>query len=297
MQTPDYYPVLRKAVASLDRSDRAARDALYQRAGRALVNQLRSSDPPLPDSEIDTQVDALRAAITRIEDEFEDERGGQPAPQTVAPARGAPSATAAPTRRRYRIAAAGALAVLAIAGLGTYFAVSRNRAAPPSVGQRETVRPSAVAPAAKGSADPAHASYILRQQRVYYRTTQPAGTVIVARNQRFLYLVQANQVAIRYAIAVGPECDGIGGLFRITAKVGEPGQAEASNAQASSRAGTKPAFDPPALYFGGAHAVHRASEPGRIGQAAPRGCFHAWSQDIADLYERIPIDERVVVAN
>ena len=294
--TPDYYPVLHKAVASLARSDRATRDALYQRASRAMVNQLRKADPPLPDSEIDANVDALAAAIARIESEFADDPVRQPQP--VAPAHAAPSA-AAPTGRHYRIAAVGvlaALAVLAIAGLGTYFAVSRNRADPGD--RRETARPSALAPAVQGS-EPAQASYILRQQRVYYRTTQPTGTVIVARNQRFLYVVQPNQVAIRYAIAVGPECDGIGGLFRVTAKVTEPGQVEAGSAPASSRAGAKPgaAFDAPALYFGGTHAVHRAREPGRIGQAATHGCFQAWTQDIADLYERVPIDERVVVTN
>jgi lipoprotein-anchoring transpeptidase ErfK/SrfK len=189
-----------------------------------------------------------------------------------------------------------ALCVLAIAGLATYFAVPRNRADP--VDRRATVRPAA--PAAEGS-EPTQASYILRQQRVYYRTTQPAGTVIVARNQRFLYVVQPNQVAIRYAIAVGPECDGIGGLFRVTAKVMEPNSGPIEAGSASPRAGDKAkpgaAFDPPILYFGGAHAVHRASEPGRIGGAATHGCFQAWTQDIADLYERVPIDERVVVTN
>ena len=77
-------------------------------------------------------------------------------------------------------------------------------------------------PAQTVASDVDNASYMLRRQRIFYRTTHPPGTIIVSRSQRFLYLVQPNQVAIRYAIGTGPECENIAGLFRITEKLSVP---------------------------------------------------------------------------
>jgi lipoprotein-anchoring transpeptidase ErfK/SrfK len=107
---------------------------------------------------------------------------------------------------------------------------------------------------------------------------------VVARSQRFLYVVQPNNVAIRYAIGVGRDCDNVAGLFRVTEKVGGPAAANAR-------------FDVPALYFSASQAVHRAADPGRVGQSTVDGCFQAWDRDIADLYNRIQLDDRVIVAN
>jgi lipoprotein-anchoring transpeptidase ErfK/SrfK len=293
--TPDYYSALRKAAAAPGLSDRAARHAFYERARRALENDLRNTDPPLREADIDVHIDALGAAIVRIERELDAPR--RPPPRGVAAVPVPADDTAAPPRRGFGIAL-GALALIAIAGLGAaYLVVPRERARPAPAARSE-------APAARTSnapaAEEAQAPYILRQQRVYYRTTHPAGTVIVSRNQRFLYIVQPNQVAIRYAIGVGPECETISGLFRITGKAGETDQGQvAGSAAPGADTGRKPGaqFALPALYFGGTHAVHRTSEPGRIGQAARQGCFHAWEKDIADLYERVPLEERVVIAN
>ena len=299
--TPDYYSALRKAAAAPGLSDRAARHAFYERARRALENDLRNTDPPLREADIDVHIDALGAAIVRIERELDAPR--RPPPRGVAavpapvPVPVPADDAAAPPRRRGFALALGALALIAIAGLGAYLMVPRDRTRPAPAAQSE-------APAARTSnapaAEEAQAPYILRQQRVYYRTTHPAGTVIVSRNQRFLYIVQPNQVAIRYAIGVGPECESISGLFRVTGKAGESDQRQvAGSAAPGPDTGRKPGaqFALPALYFGGTHAVHRTSEPARIGQAARQGCFHAWEKDIADLYERVPLEERVVIAN
>ncbi|HEY6753779.1 MAG TPA: L,D-transpeptidase, partial [Pseudolabrys sp.] len=40
----------------------------------------------------------------------------------------------------------------------------------------------------------------LRRQSVYYRTEQPAGTIIVNTHDRFLYLIMGNGVAMRYGV-------------------------------------------------------------------------------------------------
>jgi lipoprotein-anchoring transpeptidase ErfK/SrfK len=44
-----------------------------------------------------------------------------------------------------------------------------------------------------------------QRQLVFFRTTEPAGTVVVHTSQRFLYVVQGNNRALRYGIGVGRE--------------------------------------------------------------------------------------------
>src|SRR5438477_630691 len=49
----DYYPLIARAIAGLDPSAPGeSRRALYERARAALIQQLRSVDPPLSESEI-----------------------------------------------------------------------------------------------------------------------------------------------------------------------------------------------------------------------------------------------------
>ena len=75
----DYFPVLDRAVAALDPNTKDARRVLYDRARRALVDGLRSSDPTLSDTDLKTQSVALEAAIRRVETEAL-QRTGQPPP-------------------------------------------------------------------------------------------------------------------------------------------------------------------------------------------------------------------------
>jgi lipoprotein-anchoring transpeptidase ErfK/SrfK len=41
-----------------------------------------------------------------------------------------------------------------------------------------------------------------RRQLVFFRTVEPPGTIIVHTSERFLYLVQGNNRALRYGIGV-----------------------------------------------------------------------------------------------
>jgi hypothetical protein len=63
----DYYPLLARAVAGLERSTGEARRALYERARNALLAQLRGADPPLSESEITRERLALEEAVRRVE--------------------------------------------------------------------------------------------------------------------------------------------------------------------------------------------------------------------------------------
>ena len=66
----DYYPLLAKAVAGLPQSTADSRRVIYERARRALLGQLRSISPPVPDVDIDRESQALDDAIAQIEREL-----------------------------------------------------------------------------------------------------------------------------------------------------------------------------------------------------------------------------------
>lgn len=284
--TPDYYPLLSKAIANLDRPDAEARRALYARARRAVIQQLRDVD----EAEIERQLRKLEAGVAQIEDEFKVEH---PPPASRAPVedpRTAPDAIAVPLWRRHRIALASVAVALVLAfGVALYTSQRTSNQASPVRREPPASTAATGQKVAAAVADNEKASYVLRKQLVFYRTTHPAGTLVVSRAQRFLYLVQPRQVAIRYAIGVGPDCAGIAGLFRINQKL------ERQNGGPSAGPGMPNLFGAHALIFGERRAVHETREPQNIGQSATAGCFHSWNPDILDLYERVPVDERLVV--
>jgi hypothetical protein len=66
----DYYPLIARAIAGLDPSAPGeSRRALYERARAALIQQLRSVDPPLSESEITRERLSLEEAVRKVESE------------------------------------------------------------------------------------------------------------------------------------------------------------------------------------------------------------------------------------
>jgi multidrug efflux pump subunit AcrA (membrane-fusion protein) len=64
----DYYPLVAKAIAGLERNTGEGRRVLYERARTALVQQLRGmSDPPLTETDITRERLALEEAIRKVE--------------------------------------------------------------------------------------------------------------------------------------------------------------------------------------------------------------------------------------
>jgi hypothetical protein len=63
----DYHPLISRAVAGLENNTGENRRVLYERARAALVNQLRSVDPPLEESDITRERLALEEAIRKVE--------------------------------------------------------------------------------------------------------------------------------------------------------------------------------------------------------------------------------------
>jgi hypothetical protein len=99
----DYHSLLSRAVANLPNAGTpATRGAIYGRARKALLEQLRSLRPPLPESDIAREEKALDAAIAEIEGRYGSEDGAQPsaspgAAPAPSPKAGPPSAPAQPS--------------------------------------------------------------------------------------------------------------------------------------------------------------------------------------------------------
>jgi len=75
----DYYSLLARAVAALPNSAPESRQAVYERARKALFNQLRGIQPPVAEEDIDAEGRALDEAIARLELEVVREQAGKPA--------------------------------------------------------------------------------------------------------------------------------------------------------------------------------------------------------------------------
>ena len=89
----DYHSLLTRAVANLPSGGTpATREAIYVRARKALIEQLRSLRPPLPESDIAREANALDAAIAQIEARY----GSQYAAPSSAPSPPAAPSTSPP---------------------------------------------------------------------------------------------------------------------------------------------------------------------------------------------------------
>src|SRR5215813_3858370 len=63
----DYYPLISRAVAGLERNTGENRRSLYERARNALLDQLRSITPALSETEITRERLGLEEAIRKVE--------------------------------------------------------------------------------------------------------------------------------------------------------------------------------------------------------------------------------------
>src|SRR6202521_3870648 len=86
----DYYPLIAKAVSGLDKSTGEARRALYDRAGQALLAQLRGVVPALAEPDITRERLALEEAIRKVETEAARRSRNDPLPGRPEPSRSEP---------------------------------------------------------------------------------------------------------------------------------------------------------------------------------------------------------------
>jgi len=284
--TKDYYSVLRRATSALAPSTEEARQAVYDRARLAIM------DADLPSEQTRSERAALEAAIERIEADAD--QAGRARLQQEAAARRPPVVAAAhdehgptmPALSRPVLVGAGAAAIaLLIVGIAgaVYWGGRTDRPAPAPA----TKAPAVVADRATAGSNQ-ELSYVFKRQLVYYRSIHPVGTIVIAKSQRFLYLVRPDVVAMRYTIGVGRECANAAGLLVISAKEGglkEPRLAAASGAGA----------DPAAPWLNLGDTGHRIFGTNPPLVSGGDGCFRLVNEDAIDLYDRVSVGTRVVI--
>jgi lipoprotein-anchoring transpeptidase ErfK/SrfK len=143
----------------------------------------------------------------------------------------------------------------------------------------------------------------LRRQVVFFRTSEPAGTIIVHTSERFMYLVQGNNRALRYGIGVGRDGFQWAGLLKISRKAEwpdwTPPQEMIERQPYLPRwmaGGPGNPLGARALYLGGTvYRIHGTNQPHTIGQAVSSGCFRLVNNDVIDLYDRTPLGTKVVI--
>jgi len=140
-------------------------------------------------------------------------------------------------------------------------------------------------------------------QIVPFHTSEAPGTIIIDTGERYLYLVQPNDLAIRYGIGVGRVGFQWSGVERVSQKQEWPDWRAPS--EMVGRQPYLPRFmaggpgnplGARALYLG--HTVfriHGTNQPETIGHAVSSGCFRLDNADVIDLYDRVQVGAKVLV--
>jgi lipoprotein-anchoring transpeptidase ErfK/SrfK len=142
-----------------------------------------------------------------------------------------------------------------------------------------------------------------RRQMVFFRTTESPGTIIVHTQERFLYLVQPNNRALRYGIGVGREGFTWRGVNTVSDKREWPSWtpppamlARRPDLPRHMAGGRDNPLGARAMYLGDTlYRIHGTNEYNTIGTAASSGCIRLTNDDVIDLYSRVRIGATVIV--
>jgi lipoprotein-anchoring transpeptidase ErfK/SrfK len=326
----DYYSILLRAVTAPDAGDAEWRRAIYARSREMLASQIRARRPSTTMAEIATEQAALEQAIERIEGElawtergaaadetdFADRAGDMTDMAGIEPESGPLAAPSRLNRPAWIViavvaAALGAGGYIAWSGTAHKSSVAQKTAppvvkseaqnpAPPPAHTINVAKNGEIAPGIDGGSTDADLPYVLRRQPTFYRTLQPAGTIIVDKQQHYLYLIQPNNVALRYGIALGEQCTDVAGLRHIASMAEWPPWQPPPDLLKRN-----PAMMPgvPGNPLGarllalddGSSRIHGTNAPKTIGNAVAFGCIRLINDDIVDLYSRVKVSTPVVV--
>ena len=178
--------------------------------------------------------------------------------------------------------------VILFAGVAAYFFWPRTV---PEV--RNILRPRVVKVADQPTTIP---NYIFMRQVVYYRTNYPVGTIIIDKLQTFLYVIRPRLAALRYTIAVAPECTALVGLYHVVQKEEWPGHRPPPRESSDSiNERLKDPLGARSLDLNEGYRIHGSNALPTTGQRAEKRCIGLINDDVIDLYDRIPLESRVVV--
>jgi len=158
-------------------------------------------------------------------------------------------------------------------------------------------------PGYEPSADQEQLDPQYQRQLVFYRTSEAPGTIIIQTAERYLYLVQGNNRAMRYGIGVGRDGFQWQGLVKIARKLEWPDWRPPP--EMIERQPYLPRFmaggpgnplGARAMYLGATvYRIHGTNQPQTIGSAVSSGCFRLVNPDVIDLYGRVPVGTKVIV--
>jgi lipoprotein-anchoring transpeptidase ErfK/SrfK len=152
-----------------------------------------------------------------------------------------------------------------------------------------------------------------KYQRTVVRleTDEKPGTIIVDTNNKFLYLVEKNNRAIRYGIGVGRDGFGWSGVVTVRRKAEWPDWYPPKEMIARER---KKGIILPEMQPGGidnplgaralylyrgkqdtGFRIHGTNQPWTIGLNMSSGCIRMMNKDVEHLYERTNIGAKVIV--
>lgn len=292
----DYYALLTKAVAG---KDAVARDRIYKDAFGVITKS------HLAPEAASSHVAALEDAVRRIEDDIASEEGRETDSATVE--------EVLSTGRSWKPLIIGACAVVAAIALSAllygYVATKGARIvaaggttpSPKASPGREDVVMADLKPGTDGGSTGEGLPFAMQRQVVFYRTTIVPGSIVVDRENRFLYLIDSNNSARRYGIGIAQECQKGGSFFRVMNKLEWPDwRSSGSNTKdpdallaAAGRPGSLLGarallLDKPGLL------IHGTNSPKTIGHLVASGCIRLVNDDVEDLYKRVSVETRVI---
>ena len=328
----DYYSILAKAMNAPEAADAQWRHDMYERARQMLVTRLRERQPPASRGAVANEQSALDAAIRRIEAEMTasaddsafDNRSDDIADETTMAPESGPIASPLRLSRGSWIAIACVVAAIGAGGLIAMMGHGQHAAAPPATSAATSAAqsPTTGAPAPKVPAVKVAARkdgdlppgtdggsayndlpYVFRRQPTFYRTLQPVGTIIVDKLQHFLYLIQPNNVALRYGIGLGEQCVDLAGLRHVASKAEWPQWLPTPDMIARGFAKPGTVEGGPGNPLGarvmelddGKSRINGTNAPATIGTSVMFGCIRLGNDDVTDLYGRVPNGTAVVV--
>jgi lipoprotein-anchoring transpeptidase ErfK/SrfK len=142
------------------------------------------------------------------------------------------------------------------------------------------------------------------RQLVSFPPGYEPGSIVVQFSQRRLYFVMPQQRAISYPIGAPKGDARWTGETYVSEKRVNPDWTPTPDMRRENP--TLPAYVPGghpknplgvrALYLGKTlYRIHGTDAPWTVGQEVSHGCIRMFNQDVADLYQRVPIGTRVVV--
>jgi lipoprotein-anchoring transpeptidase ErfK/SrfK len=288
--TVDYYSLLTKAVAG---KDAVARDQIYMDAFSLITRSHLAREAA------SAHAAALEDAVRRIEDDIAGEEANSAAAINKVLSTG----------RNWKplvIAAGAVVAVIALSALVYGYVAIKGPASvkapsPKAQRGREDIVMADLKPGVDGGSSGEVLPFALQRQVVFYRTTVVPGSIVVDRENRFLYLIDANNSARRYGIGIAQECLKGGSLSRVMNKLEwpdwRPSGANTKDADALLGAAGRPGsplgarallLDKPGLL------IHGTNSPKTIGHLVASGCIRLVNDDVEDLYRRVSVETRVV---